>query len=405
MTPSTEAPRQAHWDALRGVALLAVVALHACGPYLSRPLPGLLWPVSEKAATTLPMGERVAFTDAVFWACRAFAVPLFCFVAGALSIRSLAAAGPAAFARRRAARLGPPLLAGTLIVLPLMYAIWCAGWVRMGWTTWPRAAQFRLDPALRRGTLGLAHYWYLWYTLLYSLILAGAWRFLAPGRPRSAPARPPPPEIACGLLVVALGGACVWAMPSSLLVFVNGYVPAPGFFLYHGLFFLWGALSAQGATERLAPHRTVPPRVWPATGLTLAGVACSAALPALAAPVMLTLANQPPPTTATDTHRLAAGACATLAAVLMISGLSRLLHAGPPRWVCGLGRASLWLYATHLPWVGLAAVLLSGVSLPPEAKAAAAFIAGLGLPLLTHGPAGRWRAGRWLGALPPPAQA
>ena len=63
------------FDAVRAVAVVAVVVLHALVPYLKHPMPGLVWSVSV-------MDEPSALADGVFWSIELFVMPLFLVIAG-----------------------------------------------------------------------------------------------------------------------------------------------------------------------------------------------------------------------------------------------------------------------------------------------------------------------------------
>jgi peptidoglycan/LPS O-acetylase OafA/YrhL len=83
--PVRHGPRFPALDAVRAVAMLFGVALHALIPYMEQPVPHLLWPVRE------PGG--LAF-DAVYWWIHGFRVQLFFLISGVLAAASLAKVGP-----------------------------------------------------------------------------------------------------------------------------------------------------------------------------------------------------------------------------------------------------------------------------------------------------------------------
>ncbi len=76
--------------------------------------------------------------------------------------------------------------------------------------------------------------------------------------------------------------------------------------------------------------------------------------------------------------------------------------------VRGLGKvgaflldASYWVYLTHLPWLGIAAVLLYGADVPPWVKFLAVTTVSFGVTLLTYPMAKKSPLGRYIsGSLP-----
>jgi hypothetical protein len=128
--------------------------------------------------------------------------------------------------------------------------------------------------------------------------------------------------------------------------------------------------------------------------------------------------NEPPPEMLPTRERWIVGVLAAVAGVAMVMGVvgacvrvsrggtgtaSRatpyLWHSGLwHRYLSHLGRASLWVYVTHLPWVGLAAVVMFGLRVPGDVKALAAFVFALTMSMLTCRLFTGTRVGRWLGA-------
>ncbi|MFO0832878.1 MAG: acyltransferase family protein [Phycisphaerales bacterium] len=403
-------PRDAAWDVARGAGVLCVIAAHSVGPYLSRPLPGLLWPVYEPAPglwqpTDPSQGPAPAPTDVLFWLIRAFTVPLFFFIAGLFAAQSMSREGPRAFLRSRLQRLGAPLLAGYFLVMPLVYVVWVWGWVRFGYAAWEHLRHMRFGPAVQPNLHGFGHLWYLWYLLLMCTG-AAAWTLIAPAKP------PPPPDAAAhqdtraALRVLAPAALALLVLvpvaallPTAVQVFQNGFFPRAGFFLFHAMFFMWGwAASA----PMLDPHSA--PRRWTARLsplLIIAGALCALQMLWTLFPALHIHQNQPPPTLLTPKERWRVGVLASGAALLLVPGVvgtaSALAHRAPA-WLPALGRRSLWVYTTHMPWVGLVAVALFKVPLPAELKAAAAFAAALAMSLLTRRVFSATAVGRWLGA-------
>ena len=61
-------------DALRGLAVIGGVLLHACVAYMPSRMPNLLWPVHDVETTPV--------CHVVFWWLHCFRLPLFFFISG-----------------------------------------------------------------------------------------------------------------------------------------------------------------------------------------------------------------------------------------------------------------------------------------------------------------------------------
>ena len=86
----------AGFDVVRALAAFGVVLLHSCVPYLQHPMPGLAWPVRDRANVIVDFG---------FWWIELFIMPLFLVIAGFLAWRTLQRRGTAALVKSRAKRL------------------------------------------------------------------------------------------------------------------------------------------------------------------------------------------------------------------------------------------------------------------------------------------------------------
>jgi peptidoglycan/LPS O-acetylase OafA/YrhL len=383
--PVPKAPRDPGVDLVRAIACVMVVALHACVAYLSHPLPGLLWPVQEGAPTSR--------FDEAFWLLRALSVPVMALLAGLFAARALDVRTPAGFLRERFRRVGGALLIG-LGVLVAMYLVWSWGWVRRGWASWEHVPHVRFGPAVQPNLYGLAHLWYLEYLLIWCAMHAAVvwgWRRVRTASSHRAGDRNAPRDAfarsAWVLALAALVTIVVWVWPGAVTLFQNGVVPDPDLFLFHAPFFVAGAwlqrLSSTAARARGADAtlRECTPAWW--VWLLGALLASPAMLDGLRQFVGATLGGQAPPSertrliTAIATGIVAAcgvggllGACARLADALA----HRHRAASAVAW---LGRASLWVYLTHLVFQGAACVLLFREEASPMAKYAIVVAAGL----------------------------
>src|SRR5262245_5078196 len=111
-------------DTLRFAALVGVMAIHAVVPYMRVPVPELIWPIRDPVHTSA--------ADFIFWWGRCAQSQLLFTVAGIVSAQALARRGPRGFITARLLRLGGPLVAGIVFVLPLVAALAAWGWMDSG---------------------------------------------------------------------------------------------------------------------------------------------------------------------------------------------------------------------------------------------------------------------------------
>jgi hypothetical protein len=337
------------FDRLRAAAMLLGVALHALIPYMTRPVPHLLWPIREPAT--------FAF-DTAYWWIHGFRVQLFFFLAGILAIRSVRRLGAGEFARRRSWRLGVPLLVGTPVVVGgLMYPVWAWGWVRSGLAEPMHVAHVRFGHGMQQDLYGLAHLWFLEYMLIFCWLLAIAFAAVPAVLRESS-------DVGTGrgriVILVALAAVSVVVLgvdPRCLTEFHNWFLPRGSEFAHHGLFFLGGvAVGANVATLSLLSR-------WWWVLIVAAQAAFVLLIPRVsdwAGPGEWKLAAL----------AAAYGWCSVLGwfgliwrVPLRVSSLERFLS----------GRA-YWLYLIHPPLVGMVQVLLWQLSVAPWIKALAAFL-------------------------------
>src|SRR5262249_61443532 len=86
-------------------------------------------------------------------------------------------------------RLGVPLVAGIVFVLPVVAAIWAAGWIASGRATWSEVWSWNFaDLEIQRNWLGPAHLWFLQDLIVVTLAFAAV-----QPPPSRTPAPWPPP--------------------------------------------------------------------------------------------------------------------------------------------------------------------------------------------------------------------
>lgn len=351
-------------DALRALALLLGVLLHACMSFL----PGAqhFW-IGQDSAPSALLGP-------VFFAIHLLRMPLFFFLAGLFGCLSLERLGAAAFARDRWRRITVPLLA---LWFPLIMLI--VGALTLG--TWASLAPGQsLPPPPRTPPLSLeyfplAHLWFLYMLSAFYLALLplGLLARLAPGRRlldalrqglTAALARP------AGLLAIALlpalalqfhaagGGWYAWfGVPTP----DQSLLPSLPAWTAFGLAFAAGWCAARARGELLAR--------WAEHGgrhLALAVVGTLAAL----AWQGLTPKLKPAAADWTTFGYAWLYAAASWSWIAGLVGLAQRRLAQPWPLARYLADSSYWIYLLHLPFVMLLQKVLAPVALPWPVKLA-----------------------------------
>lgn len=348
----------------RAAAIVMVVVLHAAIPYAIAELPSLKWHVREPAAGAF---------DVIFWACYGCATPLFSALAGFLSAGSVQRRGPGSWARQRAVGLGVPLIAGTLLVLPVTYLVWLRGWTLRGLAHPDHMLMGNFAPGLERALWGLGHLWYLEYVLLLSLgfaLVKGAGVDGARGR------APPGVAVGAGALLTAL---ILLLEPGVMLDFRNSFAPDLAKLAYHGVFFgvgaaMWEHRDGCGGLRR-----------WGWVLVPLTGVSLSLLVAQIGAD-----RGGPEPWLGV------VGSAYVWSAIACAAWLGVVVRAG--RVIGAISRASFTTYIIHLPVLAAVQLALMGVPIGPWLKCGAGVVATLGVCMALHAGLARSRIGWVLGA-------
>ena len=296
-------------DALRGVAMLLGILLHA-GVFL---VPVEYWPVHEAwAYETAPEANVYAW---ILSAIHGFRMPLFFVTSGFFTAMLWQSRGLRALARHRLERLGLPLLAGMFTVVPAI--VWLEPGADFTLLVWPLA-----------WIGGLHHLWFLWYLLLLVAVLIAAARL---GLTFRHPA---------WWLLVPLAVAPQYAMhePAFGPDTADGLIPAGTVFAYYAIFFTFGVFFRQ---------RDIAVRRWWTAAL---GPGLLLLLPA---GVVLLYDAAFPYAGAEWVWGVAAVVQAAFAWLMCFGamGLFRWIASKERFWVRYLSDASYWLYLVHLPLV------------------------------------------------------
>jgi glucan biosynthesis protein C len=344
------AERLHHLDALRASTMLLLVPVHA-------------------SSLLSINGHQGAWAVAIYWFVHVFRLPLFFAMSGFFLALLLSKRGLRQTARNRTLRIALPLVAGLLILVPLMMmaseqtGIIVAGDGRLSHSS----------PFLPQ----LSFLWFLWYLLILDCVAMTIYK-LAPGLLRrmgsaieAALARPLPGMV---LLVIpttlALWPQASWTASAETTTFL----PSPSILAYYALFFGLGAT--------LCAHRHL---VGAAAANAWRWAACAVAATAPAA-LLFTLHNSPGYGSQPEVHgaALLIYALATWASLLGLIGLvTRYLHRSHPR-LRYLADASYWIYLSHMPLMVPVLALLAATSLDVPVQFTILTVSSLALSLLTY---------------------
>lgn len=383
--PNRAAPNLSGLNWLRVAAAFGVVWLHACVPYLRRPMPGLGWPVTERASDPL---------DFSFWAVEVFIMPVFLVIAGVLAWQSLQRHGASSLVKGRIKRLGKPLLFGLCVILPIDLYVWLAGWVYEGWIDPVKLRSLKIDGPLGDNLWGTSHLWFLLYLLTYIAALAGA-TYVTDTRIASKQIirRLSSVKGLIPMTLVLVGIVTLCFRPNVVWGFQHAFVPVPSKWIYSATFFFGGVwLSLRpsrlewlvGATPRLA-------------GLAIV------LLMATVVQGQWQLEQHDPQTAMAELVGTVLAVLTTVSAwtvTLATMGVALRISTRTPAAVSYLAAASFWIYLVHHPLLGLIHIDLKYL-MPDVAsgvKGPLSFAIAVGAALLTYESFVRkTRLGTWLG--------
>jgi glucan biosynthesis protein C len=249
--PDQDAVRYHAFDALRGVAMLLGVVLHASICYRQTPVPGLFWLVYDAAP--------FPFFDWLSSWIHSFRMPLFFVLAGFFAVLSYDRGGPRKYLVRRSRRLLIPFLVACVTILPLTLA----ASRRYDWNS---LRHLLLRPGLHPDIVGPGPFWFLEYLFLICVLywlfrqIEAVWTSgreepirlsMRSSRWLVSPYRP--------LLFAVPTAAILWIEPSLAVHVRATFVPEPLRVLYFGAFFAVGTRLGRYRVQlgRLVPWSNV----------------------------------------------------------------------------------------------------------------------------------------------------
>jgi glucan biosynthesis protein C len=253
MTPAHE--RYHQMDALRALAMLLGVFLHAGMPYMQANAGG--WPPDDSF-------RSVWFDIFIVWT-HSFRMPLFFMMAGFFARLLYLRTGVREFIRRRAIRIGIPLAIGLATLVPLLIALRSAALQAAG-LEYEYAFNGLIETVLfwivARPT---GHLWFLCYLIFFYIAMLAAIRLF--DRPRWQSQMPFADLGFVRLFSSRTAPLWLAVPPGLLLIFTDcsirnaprGLHPEPGFLCYYGFFFLigWFLHRNTDLLSRLTLRRTM----------------------------------------------------------------------------------------------------------------------------------------------------
>jgi len=359
-------------DALRGIALLLGVVLHASMSYF----PVTIWIV--------PDTDNSPVAAVIFFAIHLFRMTSFFLIAGLFAHMMLDRRGTGGFIRDRATRIAGPLAAFWFPILAALIAglIWMAA-IRNGGTI-PTGGP--PPPPLTFETFPLTHLWFLWVLLiLYVAMLVlrapfamadrdGGWgRFV--DRITGALIGPWTPALMAAPLALAFWLAPNWTPFFGIPTPDTGLVPNPVALTAFGTAFGLGFLL-----DRRRDLLVRIERLWPVFTVVALGVGTGA----------LVLAGGPVPelTPVTDPELkaplAAVMALAVFASTLAVLSLALRFASGYSAVGRYLADSSYWVYIVHLPLVMVGQILVVNETWPWFVKFGVVIGGTMAISLLTY---------------------
>lgn len=374
-TTATQSQERLHGlDALRGIALMLGVVLHATMSFL----PGQpFWIVTDTdRSTTLGMA---------FYVIHMFRMATFFLIAGFFAHMAFHRLGLKAFAKDRLKRIGIPLLVGwpVLFVGIVLAVIWAV--VVTQELGLPTPKQTPPPPAFTPTSFPLTHLWFLYVLLVFyaaTLAIRGVMNVIDRGGKLRAAADAAVRFVTGPLGVVVLAiplAACLYLYPKWVMWFG---VPTPDNSLIPNLQAVVAYGTAFGLGWLLHRQAHLLRKIESAWlfNLILALAATAACVAMLGPTPVITPAEQ-------DTFKLGYAACYALGVwswTFALTGIALRFLSGFSAARRYLADASYWIYLVHLPLVMALQVVAAKLNWPPLIEFALLLAGAFGLMLATY---------------------
>ncbi|MFT7474259.1 MAG: glucan biosynthesis protein C [Verrucomicrobiales bacterium] len=334
-------------DALRGFAMLLGIALHAAIAFV---------PYRSDSQT------GAALSWGFFEFVHGFRMPIFFILSGYFTTMLWQRRGLGGVLSHRLKRIGLPLLAGVVTIVPL---------VRLAFTAADSIAGN--SAATRPSGFGFSHLWFLWFLALMVVGFAATVTVLDRARSIRVLAWSTSPRVAT-LALVAL--PLLTVVPASRMVdelfgadYSDTLVPNDGVLSYYLCFFTFGALLFGRHDRNGTPLIDAFGRFW------LAQLA-------IASFVLFPLGRS-----LMSEHWTASAAVQVAFAWMMSFGLLgafRSLLNRKSALVAWLSDASYWMYLAHLPMVIVLQAIASRMGLPPIVAVPVIFVTATSFLMLSY---------------------
>lgn len=385
-----------HLDALRAVAMLLGILLHASLAYTGGP-----WMVRDEGHWTFAVAN---------FAIHGFRMPLFFLLSGFFTALLWRRYGIGGMLKNRATRIALPLVIALFTIVPFIWIVAIVAGAEQGGEDAPPRGEGDAPPHplalavwfLLRFPL-FAHLWFLWYLCwLVAGFACVAW--CAERTPIAALRGRRKAPSAAARFLVASGGALLWLVPITAFSFAcmdwtraepgfgpdtsAALVPMPGILLHYAIFFAAGALFHE-IPDALAGFS----RRW-----IIAAVAALALFPiatGFAYGVPWTRAVMPFAPVHSALAWTGQALYAWLACIAFIGLFARFSSRERPS-VRYLADSAYWLYLVHLPLVVAGQALLKPLGWPSAVKFTVLMVASTMLLLASY----HWCVRRtWIGVL------
>lgn len=235
--PDTNSVRLDGLDALRAIAMLLGIALHAAVAYMPTRMPNLLWPLFDEQQSSL--------CSFLYWWVHAFRLPVFFVLAGYFSETLFQKRGADGYLKHRIRRLVVPFCVGGIPIMGMTFLVFAYGWFVTGRATPAQIVRpFRyLAEDIKGNFFGPAHLWFLSDLIIMSLVF---WRlrkeWSSQTNSTSTTSIPLGPKFLLPF---------VFALPTAVVLrgdvtpfteFHNTFIPDPSRLMYYGIYFCCGFL-------------------------------------------------------------------------------------------------------------------------------------------------------------------